>query len=117
MKAWLMYVYHGHLKIRKGTLVYIGGGSFLPDDKPKGPLMCKMPFDRYYNNLNKLPYTAHIVFNKYQFGKVLIKDEKDIPKWKAFFAQLYSNKIKETENGYKTKLWTNLLEELSKSIE
>lgn len=106
MKAWLMYVYHGHLKIRHGKIVYTCRGSFLPDDKPNGPLMCQMPIDRVKND-----YTVVPAFNKYQFGKVLIKNEEDIPKWKEFFKQLYSDKLKSSEAGYKHELWSNLIKE------
>lgn len=102
-----MYVYHGHLKLRTGHIKNFG---FIPDDNPKIQL-CQLPFDDYI--LGPLPFTPRIVTDKYQYGKVLFEDEKDIPKWKEFFKQLYSDKINNIETGYKKKLWTNLVEELS----
>ena len=106
---YLMYCYHGHLKVRKGKLNEYGT-SFIPDDNPK-QYMTEIPFDYYYKS-GILAYHPHIVFNKYMFGKVLIEKEEDIPKWKEFFKQLYSKKLEEHQSGYKKELWTKLVEEI-----
>lgn len=102
--CYIMYVYHGHLKIRRGIINKYG--SFTPDDKPNTKL-CQLPFSFYGDNWEKFA-----VYNKYQYGKVLFRNKKDIPIWKVFFKDLYLSKIKENNTGYKKYLWTNLVEEI-----
>ena len=103
---YLMYIYRGHLKIRKGTINEYG--NFIPEDNPK-TYMTEMPFDYYLDNKYR-PYMPHTVCDKYMFGKVLFENEEDIPKWKNFFKELYSNKIK--GSPYKKQMWANLVSEL-----
>lgn len=103
-KCYIMYVYHGHLKIRHGIINDFY--TFDPDDAPN-KYLCQLPFSYYGENWKPV-----IVYNKYQYGKVLFKNKKDIPKWKKFIKQLYLSKIAENNAGYKKSLWTNLVEEI-----
>lgn len=106
-KCYIMYIYRGHLKIRHGIINQYG--SFTPDDKQYHPTnnLCRLPFSYYGKNWKEV-----IVYNKYQYGKVIFKNESDIPKWKEFFRELYLSKLAENNAGYKKSLWTNLVEEL-----
>lgn len=99
-----MYVYRGHLKVRHGIINQ--HMTFTPDDNEKY-YMTGLPFSFYGNNWGKV-----IIYNKYQYGKVIFKNKEDITKWKEFFKQLYLKKMAENDAGYKRSLWANLVEEI-----
>lgn len=103
-KCYIMYVYRGQLKIRHGYInAYM---TFTPYDKCDQKLT-QLPFSYYGEDWKPV-----VVYNKYQYGKVLFRTKRSIPKWKEFFKQLYSEKIKMCEVGYKKQLWEKFLSAL-----
>lgn len=105
-KCYIMYVYRGQLKIKYGYInAYM---TFTPLNEGRNPrLMTKLPFSYYGEDWKPI-----VVYNKYQYGKVLFRTKRSIPKWKEFFKQLYSEKIKFCDARYKKQLWEKFLNTL-----